>query len=150
MLEKSSPSRGQIVSYIEATLVQGKAKPAAYREFIDSSDGNVKPGIRKLESSKEFKAIAEVITTDADREMELAALKVRRKYISLMDRSLDAANNLIDAAVAMDKREETTKNTAMAIRLSNETIQAMGNLAGAPQPLDPAQPPLDYSGIVKK
>lgn len=146
---KLSPERERWVKYAEATILRGEAKPAAYRKYIDSSPSNVSVAIKNLEKRKEFKSIAEVLSTDSDRELEYLATKVKKKYINLMDKNIEAMSNTIDQAQKIDEEEGTAKNTAMAIRLANETLQAVGGVVQGPVAPEKAQKSLDYSGLIE-
>lgn len=148
-LERSGPTRAQIISYAEDVILRGKSKAESYRSNIDANEKNLHYQISLLERRKDFKAVAEVLTQDNDRMLMEQAMEVRKKYLSLMGKNIDSASRLLDKAEKADKQEDTAKNTAMAVRLVNETITAMAAVGGAPMTASNSTQQLDPSGIVQ-
>lgn len=149
MAGKLSPNRENILKYAEATILNGESKSVAYKRHVDSAARNPAAAASSLEKRKEFKAIADVLETDSERELQYSATKVKKKYLNLMEKNIEAMSDTIKTAQAMDKTEGTAKNTAMAIRLANETLTAVGGIVQGPVAPDKAQKKLDYSGFVE-
>lgn len=133
-LKRRSPSRDDIVAYIQATLFQGKTKADAYREFINPDIKNVTNAVYALEKRSEFVAVYQTLNSDGNLELQEMALRLKKKYGKMIERNIDTATELLDEA-------ETNKDKATAVRLVNETVGAMAVIQG------PGQSPSDRSKL---
>lgn len=116
-----SPTRQQIVAYIEAVLFKGSNKKAAYLENVNPEISNVHSAIRTIEGRDDFKEIYKTLDTDNNLQAQEAAVRARRKYVQLIEKNLDKTTELLDEA-------GSTADKQQAIRLSNETIGSMSGI----------------------
>lgn len=129
-LQRTQPkkaSRDQIIAYIQDILFRGKTKTQSYKDNINDEIKDVFPAIKSLENREDFKAIYNVLDSDGNLAAQTTALKVRNKYIKLIEKNLDTAAEVLDEA-------ETIKDKATAVRLVNETVGALAPIAsGSPE-----------------
>jgi hypothetical protein len=137
--------RDKVLQYIEATLVHGYTKKDAYLAFIDSDCKAPHQAIARLEKNKEYQDILAVITSDENYKFQIRAQRVKGKFLGLVEKNIDTADQVLDDV----KNSEDVKSKAVAVRLVNETIQAMSVISGGAPPVgQPGNPKLDKSGVV--
>jgi len=133
--------RSKILSYIEATLTGGLTKKDAYLTHVDDKVKNPTAAVARLERSKEFQDIYHTLITDENYKFQESAQRVRSKYLGLIEKNIDTAGSMLDGA-------DTTSEKAKAVRLTNETIQAMAIVAN-PTPADrEGSKPINKSGVI--
>lgn len=136
--------RDKILEYIQATLTQGYNKKDAYLAFIDSDIKNVHSAINRLEKSKEYQEIYAVIVSDENYQFQMRTQKVKGKYLNLLEKNIDTADSILD-----DAKGEDLQTRGAAVRLANETLQALAVVSGGPPPTgQPGHPRLDKSGVI--
>lgn len=143
-LVKSSLSRDDIILYIEAILIRGYTKKAAYLEFINDKIVNVSDAVQKLEKKKEFQDIYDVIVTDANYAIQKKAQAVKEKYVDLVDENISLMRDVLKDA----SKSEDAKTKATAVRLANETITAMSIVDKPTDGSAPGQGQLNKSSVI--
>lgn len=119
--------RDRILAYIECVLIGGSTKKEAYLTCIDSTCQNPSAAVVTLEKSKEYQDIHAVISTDENYKFQARVMAVRGKFIGLVEKNIDMAAKVLDEA---GNTGDLVKKGA-AVRLANETVQAMASASGA-------------------
>lgn len=136
--------RDKVLQYIEATLVHGYTKKDAYLAFIDSECKAPHAAISRMEKKKDYQDILTVVTSDENYKFQIRTQRVRGKFLGLVEDNIDTATQVLK-----DVKKEDTKTKAVAVRLVNETIQAMSVISGGTPPAgQPGTPKLDKSGVI--
>lgn len=134
-----------MIAYIEATLVRGYTKKAAYQEFVDRDVKDPQQAVLRMEKKKEFKDLYQSIYTDDNMRLQLRMNQVKGKFVAVVEKNID----VLDEALELVKGDKgTTREKATVVRLANETIQAMSVVSGAGSAQAPGAPKIDRSGVV--
>lgn len=137
--------RDKVLQYIEAILVHAYTKKDAYLAFIDSDCKAPHQAIARMENNKEYQDILAVIASDENYKFQIRTQRVRGKFLGLVEKNIDTADQVLEDV----KDSENVKDKAVAVRLVNETIQAMSVISGGTPPAgQPGNPKIDKSGVV--
>lgn len=136
--------RDKVLDYIEAILVHSYSKKDAYLAFIDPECKNPHAAIARMEKRKEYQEIYAVVTSDENYKFLAKAQRVKSKFLNLVEKNIDTADKVLDDVKSSDVRSKAT-----AVRLVNETVQAMAVVSGAGGvATQPGAPKLDKSGVI--
>lgn len=133
-------SRQDMVNYIQSTLMGGMNKATAYKAHIDPLVKDVYGAISRLEKRNEFVEMHQSIVDSDKNAANKLALRVKSKYLSMAEKNLDVASDLLDKA-------NSDESKAKAVRLANETFGAM-SIIGVAQPQENTPLKLDKSSVV--
>ena len=123
-------AREDMLSYIQATLMGGMKKAVAYKAFIDPLIGHVYPAINRLENRDDFHELMQNIIDTDDLAAKKSISRVRNKYLTMTEKALDKASELLDES---GEEGKSSADKAQAVRLANETFGAMA-IIGASSP----------------
>lgn len=135
--------RDKVLQYIEGWLVRGLSKKEAYSTYIDGTVKDVGGAIARLERRKEYQDIYVVVMGDENYKLQERAKRVRGKYLGLIEKNIDTADGLLD-----DVKEGETRDKATAVRLVNETIQAMAVVANPTSPQGGGTESINKAGVI--
>lgn len=121
-------SKEKIVKYIEATMISGMDKKAAYKKFINNTISHPAQAVARLEKTAEYNSVYELMHGDDSIRMERAVKEVKRKYVGLVDKTIETMDGILNEVKDHDINEK-----AKAVRLASETLTAL-NFVDSPQP----------------
>lgn len=123
-------------------MVGGMDKKAAYKKFINNKISHPSAAVSRLEKTPEFKSVYELMHGDDNIRMERAVKEVKRKYVNLVDKTINTMDGILD-----DVKDEGVNEKAKAVRLASETLTAL-NFVDAPQDPSKQQGAIDVGGMV--
>jgi hypothetical protein len=132
-----------MLQYIEATLMHGYSKKDAYLNFIDGTNKNPVAAANRLEKKQEYRDIYATVSTDENHQFQIRAQKVRGKFLKLVEKNIDTVDGVLE-----DVQAENLQSKATAVRLVNETVQAMSVVSGGAPEQRSNAPRLDKSGVI--
>lgn len=139
-MPKELSQRSKTLRYIEGVLIQGMTKSQAYKTYVNDSIKDASSAVARLERSKEFQDLQATLMTDENYKFKAAAQRVKGKYLGLIEKNIDKAGEMLDEA-------GSTADKAKAVRLTNETIQAMAIVA-TPVPQQDGAAPINKAGVI--
>lgn len=134
-----------MLGYINDVLLNGYTKKDAYLKNINGDIKQPSLAVVNMEKRKDFQEIYQSIISDDQLQMNGKIKKVQSKYVDLIEKNLDTAAGILDE-VAKTSGEDSLKNKAIAVRLVNETVGAMGIVQGPAQATPPGK--LNKAGAV--
>ena len=140
MLVSKTINRNSMIEYIQAVLVGGISKKKAYLEFIDPNSKDAAAAVNRMEKRPDFIKLHASIKADDALQMEKSVSRVKLKYVKLIEKNMDTMSDVLDNA-------EDMKEKAIAVRLANETITAMG-IIDRPTESTSGQPALNRGGVI--
>lgn len=131
-IQQSNPriaiSREMLVQYIQATVVGGVGKKVAYTSFINPLERHPSQAAHQLESRNEYHELKQTIIDNDDIVLKKTSTRLRSKYASMVERNIEVATSMLDEA-------EDNKEKSQAVRLVNETVQALAVIGGTSEPV---------------
>ena len=129
-----------MVAYATDIVFNGSTKKDAYLRNVKEVN-QVHIAIARMEKTEEYQSLLASIMGDDAAKLAAKVRRVQDKYVGLMEKNIDTASGILDNVA-----DGELKDKAIAVRLVNETVGAMGVVTGASQPQAPGQ--LNKAGAV--
>ena len=129
-----------MVAYATDIVFNGSTKKDSYLRNIKEVN-QVHIAIARMEKTEEYQSLLASIMGDDAAKLVAKVRRVQDKYVGLMEKNIDTASGILDNVA-----DGELKDKAIAVRLVNETVGAMGVVTGASQPQAPGQ--LNKAGAV--
>lgn len=129
-----------MVAYATDIVFNGSTKKDSYLRNVKDVN-QVHIAIARMEKTEEYQSLLASIMGDDAAKLAAKVKRVQDKYVGLMEKNIDTASSVLDGV-----KDGELKDKAIAVRLVNETVGAMGVVTGASQPQSPGQ--LNKAGAV--
>lgn len=139
-LPQTRVTKDQMVAYATDVVMNGATKKDAYLRNVKDVN-QVHIAIARMEKTDEYQSILSSIMGDDAAKLATKVRRVQDKYVGLIEKNIDTASKILDKVA-----DGEVKDQAIAVRLVNETVGAMGVVTGTAQPQAPGQ--LNKAGAV--
>lgn len=133
----AAATSNQIVAYITDTLVRGVTKQDAYRMHVNASIVDVYNAIARMEKTEQFAQIYDMITSDDNYRVAAVVKEAKLDYAMMVRKNMQVMGEVYQR---VEGEDASLKDKSAAIRLGNETIQAMAVVGGGAQHQTPSAP----------
>lgn len=134
-------TRDEMLAYINGIVLEGLTKKGSYQKYVNDTLSQPQQAVIALEKKPEFQELYRVIMEDDAMQLAAKAKKVQLDYVKLIEKNIGTAARILD-----DVADKEITDRAIAVRLVNETVGAMGVVTGTSSPNAPGK--LDKGSVV--